>query len=246
MSAAARHRSARGHGEALRDEILAAAAALLAETGSEDAVSIRGVADRVGVTPPSIYLHFTDKKALLEAVCVEAFTDFNNRLAAATAGIEDPIEALYAVGDAYIDFALSRPEHYRFMFMSRPEVALHEPTQAELDSLAGFAVVIDLVARAQRAGLIDAGEDPLRVSQALWAAVHGLASLLIAKPHFPWGDEEALRSYLLHMVVRGVTAAPGGAGAGAGGRAGGARGAGAGGSAGAQPFTAASRREPRR
>ncbi len=202
----ARRRSPRGAGEGLRDEILAAAAALLAETGNEDAVSIRAVADRVGVTPPSIYLHFEDKKALLEAVCVEAFASFDSHLATAIAGVTDPMEALRAIGLAYIDFALNWPEHYRVMFMSRASAELDEPTDAELQSLAGFSRVLEVLAAAQRSGAIDPGEDSVRVAQALWAAVHGLAALLIAKPYFPWGDREALRTYLLDMCMRGVAA----------------------------------------
>ena len=64
-----RARARRGEGPRLREEILAAATRLLAETGDEEAVSIRAVAEAVGVTPPSIYLHFADKTELIFAVC---------------------------------------------------------------------------------------------------------------------------------------------------------------------------------
>ena len=64
-----RRRAPRGSGDLLRDEILDAATQLLLDTGHAKAVSIRSVAERVGVTPPSIYLHFQDKDALLDAVC---------------------------------------------------------------------------------------------------------------------------------------------------------------------------------
>lgn len=64
-----RRRAPRGSGVYLRDEILDAATQLLLDTGHAKAVSIRAVAQRVGVTPPSIYLHFADKDALLDAVC---------------------------------------------------------------------------------------------------------------------------------------------------------------------------------
>src|SRR6185295_14050813 len=64
-----RRRAPRGSGDQLRDEILDATTGLLLETGHAKAVSIRSVAQRVGVTPPSIYLHFADKEALLDAVC---------------------------------------------------------------------------------------------------------------------------------------------------------------------------------
>ena len=65
----ARRRAPRGRGGELRGEILQAAMSLLQETGDEAAVSVRGVAQRVGVSVPSLYLHFADKQALIDAVC---------------------------------------------------------------------------------------------------------------------------------------------------------------------------------
>ena len=70
MSPPGRPRSPRGHGDQLRDEILQAADELLGETASEEAVSIRAVADAVGVTPPSIYRHFPDKASLFLAAAM--------------------------------------------------------------------------------------------------------------------------------------------------------------------------------
>ena len=55
-----RRRARRGEGERLREEILVAARELLAETNDADAVSVRAVAERVGVSTPSIYLHYAD------------------------------------------------------------------------------------------------------------------------------------------------------------------------------------------
>jgi AcrR family transcriptional regulator len=201
---AGRRRARRGEGEVLRQEILAAAVALLAETGNEGAVSIRAVADRVGVTPPSIYLHFTDKEALLEAACLEAFASFDDRLSAAADGLDDPVEVLAAIGRAYVEFALERPEHYRFMFMRRPASELTEPTAAELESIGGLRLVIAAVHAAQQRGLIDPASDPLLVSYTLWCAAHGVAALLIAKPHFPFGDRAALIESVLAMAIAGV------------------------------------------
>jgi AcrR family transcriptional regulator len=199
-----RHRAQRGHGQALREEILAAAAALLADTGNEEAVSIRAVAERVGVTPPSIYLHFADKEALLEAVCVESFVAFDGRIAAASKGSAGPLEALQAIGRAYVEFALERPEHYRYMFMRRPALGVFEPTAAELETLGGLVRVIELVRAAQGRGLIAPGRDAAQVAYALWCATHGIAALLVAKPYFPWGDREALIESVIEMAVRGV------------------------------------------
>ena len=81
-----RRRAPRGSGEQLRDEILDATTDLLLETGHAKAVSIRSVAQRVGVTPPSIYLHFADKDALLDAVCARYFEKLDEEMQAAAAG----------------------------------------------------------------------------------------------------------------------------------------------------------------
>ena len=69
-----RARARRGEGEHLREEILEAATRLVAETGSVDAVSMRMIADAVGVSPPSLYLHFADKSELVFACCDAQFS----------------------------------------------------------------------------------------------------------------------------------------------------------------------------
>ena len=74
-TASRRTRARRGEGERLREEILDAAERLLIETGNRDAVSIRAVAEAVGVTPPSIYLHFADKTELLIFLTPKVVTD---------------------------------------------------------------------------------------------------------------------------------------------------------------------------
>jgi AcrR family transcriptional regulator len=63
-----RRRARRGEGEKLREEILEAAERLLLQTGSEEMVQVRAVAEAVGVTPPSIYLHFADMVLGLQAL----------------------------------------------------------------------------------------------------------------------------------------------------------------------------------
>src|SRR5439155_7610529 len=118
-TAAPRSRARRGEGELLHDEILAAAERLLVETGAEERVSIRAIADAVGVTPPSIYLHFPDKETLLFAVCDRQFAIFDAALESAAATTDNPVEALELRGQAYVRFGLEHPEAYRIMFMGR-------------------------------------------------------------------------------------------------------------------------------
>ena len=79
-----RSRSRRGQGELLRDEILAAAERILIETNDQTALSIRAIASAVGVTPPSIYLHFADRNDLVFAVCERHAEKLNQAMADAT------------------------------------------------------------------------------------------------------------------------------------------------------------------
>lgn len=119
-AARARARARRGEGERLRDEIIVAAAELLAETDDESAVSIRAVAERVGVTAPTIYRHFADKDDLLFAVCSGVFVTLQGLMEAAIAAVADPLDGLRATLRTYVEFGIAHPEHYRLIFMRPP------------------------------------------------------------------------------------------------------------------------------
>lgn len=197
-----RARARRGEGDHLRDEILTAGTRLLTETGDAEAVTIRAVAREVGVTPPAIYLHFPDKAALILAVCNATFVALDEHIEAAVAGIEDPLEELAARGRAYVRFGLENPEHYRVLFMTRPLV------DAEFDpedvTPGAFEHHLGAVSRACDAGVLPADTDPMLAAIYLWSGVHGITSLLIAKPGFPWPPLDQLIDGVLGMLVRGL------------------------------------------
>src|SRR5205823_414405 len=115
-----RRRARRGEGDRLRDQIIEAVERLLVQTGDEEAVTIRAVADAVGVTPPSVYLHFADKDEMLFAVCERLFAELDRITQEAASGSEDPLESLVLRGRAYIRFGVEHPEQYRILFMGKP------------------------------------------------------------------------------------------------------------------------------
>ncbi len=213
MSAAApsarpRSRARRGQGELLRDEILEATERLLVETGDEAAVSIRAVADAVGVTPPSIYLHFADKSELIFAVCEKHFEEFDRLLQEAAGGSSDPVESLMLRGRAYVRFGIEHPGPYRILFMSKPAAIPDWWTTERLMESASFAHLVENVQACLDAGAFAPG-NPLMISASLWAGVHGLTSLLITKQAFPWPDVDGLIDYVLHVLLRGLRAEEG-------------------------------------
>jgi AcrR family transcriptional regulator len=196
-----RERARRGEGERLRQEIIEAAKQLLFDTGDEEAVTIRAVAKAVGVSPPSIYLHFGDKQALLLAVCEDTFAALDEFIEKAAAGIDDPVEELQARGRAYVAFGLENPEQYRILFMTRPTAM----DQAELPAPNAFNHHLESVQRAADAGALAAGTDPVMAAMALWAGAHGITSLLIAKPDFEWPDRDQLVDHVLATVAKGLS-----------------------------------------
>jgi AcrR family transcriptional regulator len=202
-----RARARRGDGERLRAEIIAATARLLAETGDESAVSIRAIADAVGVTAPSIYLHFPDKTALLFAVCEDRFGELDRRLEEAAVGAADPLDEVYRRGSAYVRFGIENPEHYRILFMGRDEAMAF--SEERMTGASAFGHMVEAVQRCIDAtpSLI-ATDDALTATIALWASAHGLTSLLIAKPGFPWPPIESLIDQVLCAPVYGLRATP--------------------------------------
>lgn len=196
-----RRRASRGSGEDLHAEIVNAAKALLAKSASADAMSIRAVADAVGVTAPSIYLHFTDKDDLLSAVVTDVFTELDTAMLAAADGLDAPMERLRAFGLAYVRFAISHPEHYRIALLDpcpRPDVDAVLATGA-------FAHFQETVQGCMDAGIFAAG-DPLPITVELWSAAHGIASLMITKPFLPWGDKDAIAERVLCAAALGRAA----------------------------------------
>lgn len=197
---ARRRRASRGSGEQLRPEIVSAAKRLLAASANADAVSIRAVADAVGVTPPSIYLHFADKDDLLSAVVVDVFAELDAAMLAAAQGVDAPLGRLRAFGLAYVAFALSHPEHYRIATMDpcpKPDVAVDKVLASS-----AFEHFNTTVLDCMKVGIFAEG-DPLPVTLDLWAAAHGIASLIIAKPYLPWGEIEQASDRVLCAAALG-------------------------------------------
>src|SRR5258708_438848 len=199
MGGLRRPRAPRGSGDLLRNEILDAATALLLESGQARAVSIRSVAQRVGVTPPSIYLHFDDKDALLDAVCARYLARLDQAMEQVAIGQPTSVDVLRAQGLAYVKFALQTPELYRLA------------TMGEWRSGSNVDIALDSTAfkhmRASVQTLMDEGvyrtDDPTTIALELWTVSHGVAAILIAKPHLPYGDVEAFADRVLGAVLCG-------------------------------------------
>lgn len=125
-----RTRNPWGQGEKLRTEILDAAARLLSELGSEEGLTIRGVARAVGIAPASIYQHFADKAELVRGLVAYDYELLGARMQEADESVpaDDVLARLRAQMNAYCQFAIDNPGHYRLIYNNRERAAASEQT----------------------------------------------------------------------------------------------------------------------
>jgi AcrR family transcriptional regulator len=194
--------------EEIRSRILDAARELFLTEGYE-AVTMRKVADRIEYSPTAIYFHFRDKETLIRELCDADFRTLAHQFTA-IATIGDPVERLRSTGLAYFDFATNYPNHYRLMFMTP-----HPPMDPEATNIAqgdpqedAYAFLKHVVNACIAAGRVrEELADAELMSQTMWAGVHGVVSLQIAKSNDPWVDWRPLRARveaMIDVLVRGM------------------------------------------
>jgi len=160
------------HGE-LRRTLLDVSVDVIEKHGV-DALNLRELAVRAGVSSGAPYHHFAHREALLAAIAEEGL----GYLAAAMirerdAAPDDATSRLAALGRAYIKFATNRRGYFRVMF--RGDLHSAELVQARPRA---FQLLCDTIEDCQRSGVAPAGDlQPLVLTA--WSAVHGLATLWI-------------------------------------------------------------------
>lgn len=166
------------HGD-LRPTLLAAATEMINE-GGIDALSLRKLAEKVGVSRTATYHHFKDKHDLLCAVAAQGFTLWRS--------IEEEIfkDQTLNVRDryrkfvfSYITFAADHPAIYDLMFgqllwkESNGNKALRDVAYPS------FQYQVQMTQTWQEKGILPPGENTLRLAQVTWATMHGIARLVI-------------------------------------------------------------------
>ena len=191
---AARREAQRGR---LRDLLLVVAEEQLRSRGYA-AFSLREVAEATQYTPTTIYRHFRDRDALIEAVLQKWFALFARALEEADRPHAAPRERLLGLGDAYLRFALAQPERYRIMFLDRPDIGGMPHEGAHFRDDPAFGVLIRACEALCAAG--EAGAHaPMQVAMMLWLGLHGVAAMTVAS--------DILDARAAHQVGMGIATA---------------------------------------
>jgi hypothetical protein len=131
----------------------------------------------------------------------------------------DPIERLKQIGAIYMDFGTRYPNHYKFMFMT-PHPP-HEPDEEDREMMGNPEMDAYAFLKWAVQQAIDAGcfreelTDAELISQTLWASVHGVISLHIAKGCDPWVEWRPLQDraeMMPDVTLRGLIREGGGEG----------------------------------
>jgi AcrR family transcriptional regulator len=199
--------------EAVRTKILDAARELFVKQGYE-AVTMRQIAHKIAYTPTAIYFHFKDKEHLMSELCSLDFLKLAQHFNT-LAGEKDPLRRLKKMAFAYMEFGLKNPNHYRLLMMTphahlAPEeiVNIRRGNPAE-DAYAFLrSTIIECIAAGK---FRKEYRDPELVAQVLWAAIHGITSLHIARAHdpwIPWRRVQDLADAMVENLIRGMASNP--------------------------------------
>ena len=176
----------RYHHRELRSHLLRVACAEIARHGAQD-VSLSSLARLAGVSQPAPYHHFSDRRALLEAVAADAFSALAQRLADAVAG-QQPEAILETLALAYVGFGEANIEIYRLMFASRFTPKAANGSALDVAASEAFGLLRDTLSASS--AFTDAAETgPAELDRhvyRVWARLHGLVMLkadgFIARP----------------------------------------------------------------
>ncbi|HKS44189.1 MAG TPA: TetR/AcrR family transcriptional regulator [Amycolatopsis sp.] len=158
------------------ERIAAAALAILLREGAQ-AVTMRRVAADAGVTTMASYRHYPNRDGLLRAVVDAAFADLGNAWGKRVREVD--FEArFYGLLDDFLDFALGKPNLYRFLITDRREGVRRFPEDFRAGRSPAFTPVIDVVEQGMRDGVLRA-DDPLEAALAITMPVMGLVQLYL-------------------------------------------------------------------
>jgi AcrR family transcriptional regulator len=140
------------------------------------ALNLSKLAQKIGVSQPAVYRHFPNKQALAISVAHRGFEQLAEALQKTTQNVEsNSCEGIRAIAKAYVEFALNHSEIVRLMFSMKERTT--EPALQNA-SKAAAVPIFRIVEAAKRCDRLR-NNDVEQVVRIIWAAIHGLAMLLM-------------------------------------------------------------------
>jgi AcrR family transcriptional regulator len=184
-------------------ERISQAALVILEAEGPEAVSMRRVADSVGITPMAIYHHFPNREALLNTITNREFATFLSYIEKRPMR-GSPEAQLISAMEAYIDYAFDRPRIFDYVFAEPRPGARRYPDDFRARRSPTLNPIADAVSAAMRTGLMRK-DDVWEVALQLWAVTHGYVALYRAgRFNLPEKEFRALVRRALRRLIHGV------------------------------------------
>ena len=191
------------HGD-LKRSLIDAGLNLVREVGIE-AISLRQLAERVGVSTPALYHHFRNKEALLGQLGEAAIDAFDAAMETAMRNTEDDALSAFVLG--YVRFARDEPALYELLFGRR---MWSSPEAADFQRKArhSFRLQSERLLQLQQLGVLPAHANPLRLAQVAWATLHGLCCMYNDGLAFTAETIEDIAKHAIALLRQAVLATP--------------------------------------
>jgi len=173
-----------------------------------EALTLRGVGDRLGVSRTALYRHFTSKQALLASVASEGFRMLRQELDEAWTAAGRGAAGFEAMGRAYVRFAVRHSSHYRVMFgghldPSQRQAIADDQRANSRDESDAFGMLVQAIVEQQQQGIVRP-DDPQTLALYIWSVVHGVAMLAIDRLLESPREIEELIGFALERMRTGI------------------------------------------
>lgn len=167
-------------------------------------VSMRKIASKVGYSPTNIYNYFKNKEEIVLHLLKEGYAIFLDYLEQSIKTHEEAnvLVQLKAILFAYVQFSMDYADYYNLIFIHNLE-SEDTVVVSESDRIKGFQLLLEITKEAVEKKAI-VNQDPVLVSESLWALVHGLSSLFIKFPTFQWADKRQLIKHHIETHIDGL------------------------------------------
>lgn len=198
----------------LREEILAASREIIASDGFT-ALTMRRLAERIGYSAASLYLHFRNRDEIASEVSRAGYADLLVALRSATEPYRgDAIARLRALAKAYVEFGLRNPQTYMLIFLEDPSYlkAVSASSNGDDPATQSYELLVGVATE-----LIDSGLTPAKVqgkrlravtatelAETLWAGLHGIVSLKLTCPAFPTAPADVMTQVMIETLLSGL------------------------------------------
>lgn len=196
----ARPKATQSQKDAVRSKIRQAAAELYLEQGVAN-LTARAIAERAGVSPGTIYVHFGNLAGLARSLWQGPVEKFEQELQKLAEQEQDPLERVRSFLSAYLQFARDNPDLYRgtFLFVRPPSEGTPEKQDFGVNTFA--RLLVDALEEGQRQGWLLV-KDARTQAHLIWSTLHGSVALPINLDRFEWqacSDEDVIEGLLMML-----------------------------------------------